>query len=321
MALGDSITKGHASYDTWGYWLSNDLDLAGYSVDFVGSQSSVQSGVPLNPQFDQDHEGYWGWTSGQILAQTLGWAQAAQPDLVLLHLGTNDLAAFVPVSQIIANLTQIITDLRTVNPSVTVLLAQIIPTSQVFAGPQIPGFNAQVVSLGLSLDTPASRVIGVDQFTGFSVANDTWDGIHPNESGGLRIADRWLPVIADQIPGVHLLASNLRGPGSLYVRNLGGPPNHVYFTAISLDPANAGAGLGTGWFGGLHIAPQDVFTQYQIQAAPFVGLLDGRGSSVVVYPIGTFAGPPLDFYAITVALDPSNGNITEVSAPRVFHVQ
>ena len=320
MPLGDSITKGHAGYTTWRFWLWNDLLDAGYNVDFVGSQTAVQSGAPGNPNFDLDHEGYWGWTSGQVVPQVLGWAQAAQPDVVTLHLGTNDLAALIPINQVIGNISQIILNLRSVNPNVTVLLAQIIPTSQIFASGQIPAFNAQVLALAQTMSTSSSAIIAVDHFTGFSVAADTWDGIHPNESGGERMAANWLLALTNHLPGLHLMVSTKRGPNSLQVRNLGGPAGDWYLTVVTTDAANAGAGFGTGWFGGLHIAPQDVLAQYQTQAPPFFGMLDSKGASLVNYPPGTFPSGPLMFYAIGVALSPNQSVITGSTLPRAFQL-
>jgi acyl-CoA thioesterase I len=36
-----------------------------------------------------------------------------------------------------------------------------------------------------------SPVFLVDQFSGFNAEKDTYDGVHPNQSGEQKIADRW----------------------------------------------------------------------------------------------------------------------------------
>jgi len=46
--------------------------------------------------FDQDHEGHWGWRTDEILNGRLAagslteWLDYYTPDVVLIHLGTND---------------------------------------------------------------------------------------------------------------------------------------------------------------------------------------------------------------------------------------
>jgi acyl-CoA thioesterase-1 len=35
----------------------------------------------------------------------------------------------------------------------------------------------------------------VDQWTGFNTTTDTGDGVHPNDSGIRKIADRWYPAL------------------------------------------------------------------------------------------------------------------------------
>ncbi|MGW5399686.1 GDSL-type esterase/lipase family protein [Streptomyces sp. NPDC003952] len=87
MPLGDSITAGEGSSGRAGYraplW---DLIMAqsGYTPDFVGSGSS---GTTPDP----DNEGHSGYTIKNIRDGIDRWQAAAAPDVVLLHLGINDL--------------------------------------------------------------------------------------------------------------------------------------------------------------------------------------------------------------------------------------
>jgi cellulase/cellobiase CelA1 len=41
----------------------------------------------------------------------------------------------------------------------------------------------------------------VDQWTGFSAATDTFDGVHPVDSGFRKMADRWYPAVAAAVGG------------------------------------------------------------------------------------------------------------------------
>ena len=97
MPLGDSITKGFNNSITnnnfqVGYRQDLNLDLinGGYDVDFVGG---LQSGQLATPIFDFDHEGNGGWTADQVAAEIFNWLVATPADVVLLHIGTNDLTA------------------------------------------------------------------------------------------------------------------------------------------------------------------------------------------------------------------------------------
>jgi acyl-CoA thioesterase I len=190
MPLGDSITGARAGAASYRYWLAKDLEAAHVPFDFVGSQHGVYGGSPRFEDFDQDHEGHWGWTTGQVLEHIDEWAAAARPDVVLLHLGTNDVVrdpAMIP-----GNLTAIIGSLRKVNPRVAVLLARLIP----MRGADQLGSAEQSIERVASAQTRAeSPVVVVRQDEGFDVETDTYDGIHPNESGEKKMAKRWFEAI------------------------------------------------------------------------------------------------------------------------------
>ena len=69
-------------------------------------------------------------------------------------------------------------------------IAQVIPSTQ----PQfseIPELNSEIAALATRLDTETSRVVAVDQWTGFDPEMHTYDGTHPNEIGERKLANRW----------------------------------------------------------------------------------------------------------------------------------
>jgi acyl-CoA thioesterase I len=95
---------------------------------------------------------------------------------------------------------------RAANPSVTILAAQIIPMNVTEAtcggcscaacATAVPALNARIVSWAASLSTASSAVRVVDQFTGFDATLDNRDGVHPNDLGARKIADRWYEALA-----------------------------------------------------------------------------------------------------------------------------
>ncbi len=195
MPLGDSITQaidGRASYR---YWLWKDLDSKGYNFDFVGGQRGAHSGSNFPNDFDLDHEGHWSWSSSNILSNASGYAAAHVPDIVLLHIGTNDMFRGGSIDQTLNNIALIIDAFRTVNPSVVTLLASVIPSDR--SSDRIAAFSSAIAMNYQSLGTDSSPVVLVDQNQGFFVSSDTYDGIHPNASGEQKMARRWAAALED----------------------------------------------------------------------------------------------------------------------------
>ena len=193
MPLGDSITESTTGLSSYRYYLWHLLVSNGYHVDFVGSEHGVGGGPPANSDFDKDHEGHSGWRADEILSHIQAWAAAASPDVVLLHIGTNDLRQGQSVASTVTDIGGIIETLRTVNPRIRILVAQLIPR----AGDSfISSLNAALPALAAAKDRPQSPIVLVDQYTGFDPSSMTYDGTHPNDIGDSRMAERWFGKLA-----------------------------------------------------------------------------------------------------------------------------
>jgi lysophospholipase L1-like esterase len=208
MPLGDSITQSTTGLASYRYYLWHLLLRNGYQVDFVGSEHGVGGGPPAHSDFDMDHEGHSGWRADQIATHVHAWAAAASPDVVLLHIGTNDLWQRQSVASTVTDIGDIIDTLRTVNPRIRILLAQLIAqTGDSF----ISSLNAALPALAAGKNRPESPIILVDQFTGFDPSSMTYDGTHPNDAGDSRMADRWYEKLAPALDA--LLAGAARAGG------------------------------------------------------------------------------------------------------------
>jgi lysophospholipase L1-like esterase len=200
LPLGDSITEGWGdnSRVSYRFWLGKKLQLAGYDFDFVGGRTGINSNPPIYSDWDQHHEGHSGWFAEQVAAQATSYASSSQADIVLLHIGTNDIANGQSVSSTITDIGNIIDNLRVARPNVTILLAKIIP----LAGfpTQINQLNTQIGTLATAKNTPASPVSTVDQHTGFSVTLDTFDGIHPISRGERKMSNKWYAALTTILP-------------------------------------------------------------------------------------------------------------------------
>lgn len=194
MPLGDSITQGDKNYNSYRRLLWKQLYNEGYNFDFVGSTQQNFMGAPPVSDFDLDHEGHWGRRVDQILENIGGWVRTTQPDIVLIHLGTNDIIQGQSVESTIAELKELIYKIRNINPRIKILIAQIIPCGE---KAQVRQLNAVIAQLASQTNSSESPVISVDQFSGFNptLNVDTYDGCHPNESGEKKMASRWFTAL------------------------------------------------------------------------------------------------------------------------------
>ncbi len=198
MPLGDSITQGAANVASYRRPLWKMLKKTNARLDFVGSmRKNHQQAWLAHSDFDRDHEGHWGWRADEVLAKINGWAGQAVPDIVLLHLGTNDIFQKKKNEDTVEELKQIIIILRKHNPRVKIFLAQLIPVRNRTANVQVKKLNELLPDLAQSITTDDSPVHIVNQYEGFDAFKDTDDGVHPNEFGIAKMAQRWQEVLAD----------------------------------------------------------------------------------------------------------------------------
>lgn len=195
MPLGDSITQGNRTYPSYRRPLWHALQQAHYPVNFVGGKMLNKAGLAPYLDFDLDHQGHWGWTTVMLLPEIREWALRHQPDIVLLHAGTNDCFGGMPVEGIRDNLGRIIDQLRGANPRVKVVLAQLIPSAPPYAdlNERITALNKLLPALAREKTTDQSPIVIVDHNTGFSreAGVDLHDGLHPNDQGQAKMAARW----------------------------------------------------------------------------------------------------------------------------------
>jgi lysophospholipase L1-like esterase len=200
MPLGDSIT---GSPGCWRALLWNRLQAAGHTnIDFVGTLPTQGCGVA----HDGDNEGHGGILGTNIAGQNLlpPWLAATDPDIVLMHLGTNDVWSNLSPATILAAYGKMVDQMRVQNPRMKVLVAQIIPMNPSncsdCAG-RVVALNQAIPAWAASKSTAESPVVVVDQFTGFNPATDTGDGVHPNDAGTQKMSDRWYPALAAALSG------------------------------------------------------------------------------------------------------------------------
>lgn len=233
MALGDSIT---GSPGCWRALLWKHLQDTGYTdVDFVGSLPAPGCGFT----YDGENEGHGGILATNIVRdnQLPDWLSSARPDIVLMHLGTNDVWNNIPAQTILNAYTTMLGQMRASNPAVELVVAKIIPMNPsgcAACGQRVVDLNNAIPGWAQANSTTASPITVVDQWTGFSTAADTTDGVHPNTTTGIqKIESRWYPAVVAALGGGSTPAVGLHVDGTRVVEADGTPfvmrgVNHAY---------------------------------------------------------------------------------------------
>lgn len=176
----------------------------GTTFDFVGSQ---QSGPTTN--FDADHQGTPGVTTATVASNIYNQLVVNPADIVLLHLGTNDVAGNISTTAAVANTEIILNKIdefeAATNRSITVIIARIINQQPYDA--KTTAFNDELeamVNIRLSSNTPDQLVlIDMENGAGINYQTDMYDYLHPNVAGYTKMGDLWYaalkPVLDNKI--------------------------------------------------------------------------------------------------------------------------
>ncbi|MGW1176413.1 GDSL-type esterase/lipase family protein [Kitasatospora sp. NPDC002543] len=192
LPLGDSITYGRNSCTGNGYRgpLQNLVTAEGrFAIDYVGSQ---QNGVMADPA----NEGHPGYTVDQISDNIDGWLAATHPDVVLLHIGANDLNQYAGGSDTAAKAERLVNRIFADQPGVTVIMQGLVPTMSGMNSPMpdmarnIPDYNAALQRLEATEQqagrhfryVAAPALVPAGQGTATEPAQMS-DGLHPNDAG------------------------------------------------------------------------------------------------------------------------------------------
>ncbi len=204
MPLGNSITQGVlGSSDDTGYRRALYLLLtaAGYSINFVGSQST---GIPAD--FDRDHEGHSGWRADQIRDNLSGWLTTNPADLILLHIGTNDISQGQTVGSTTTEVGQILDGIDAKSTATVVFLALIINRNDGYSS-ATSSFNAALQALANTRIANGDLIVVVNQEAALTYPSDLDDAVHPNNAGYAKMAQCWFTALSEYLHPVPTLSS------------------------------------------------------------------------------------------------------------------
>lgn len=208
MPLGDSLTQGEGSgiFDEdfqvayrealWGF-----LDAAGYNVDLVGSQDMGSEVFD-----DSQHEGVGGRKTDETRDGIYNWLVAYPAEIILLHIGTNNIGFSLDLNDVTAEVYQILDEIARYESDysvdITVILALIINRKDYTCGSdsETTTFNNLVNDMAMDRIAVGDRIEIVDMECGAgidyrdeTVGGDMYSGndLHPVESGYIKMADLW----------------------------------------------------------------------------------------------------------------------------------
>ena len=240
MPLGDSITAGYTDPSTWnfpfnyGYRapLATAMLASGipfhfvgsgpdpfYTTDSTGTATSTQwpdgditkggTVFPVtelrDPAIDQGaNRGYSGWSIAMVDPNIARWMASDDPDVVLLHLGTNGIVGGgISPTDLGGQLSSLVGKIYTAKPTVKVIVAQIIPFTTYHA--EIVAYNDYIrdtlVPFYQAQDRDISTVSMYNAFLTNPADNTAIDvtkfgsAAHPAASGYQAMANTWLPAI------------------------------------------------------------------------------------------------------------------------------
>jgi lysophospholipase L1-like esterase len=194
MPLGDSITDGFTVAGAYRIKLWSNIINNGYAADFVGSLSNGPASLG-----DKNHEGHSGWRIDQIDTNINAWMDTYKPQIVLLHIGTNDIAQNYNLANAPNRVGALIDKICAKLPAGGKLyVAKIIPLSTADWNQKVNSFNLQVAGIVQTKANQGKPVYNVDMYSALTTA-DLADGVHPNLTGYNKMGDVWFSAIRDEL--------------------------------------------------------------------------------------------------------------------------
>ena len=204
LPFGDSITRGAKSSDDGGYRAPlYKLILAGrQKATFTGSQAHGPAQIS-GQAFPRNHEGHAGWTIDpgyNMLSSSYSGisklvpspALDANPNIILLMIGTNDL--FARDTANMATRLEVLVDKVAENaPKALIVLAQLTPLGH--DDPNLTAYNAKIPGIVQAHAAKGQHIIGVDMSK--LPTSQLADGTHPTDQGYAYMANIWYAAIKD----------------------------------------------------------------------------------------------------------------------------
>lgn len=242
LPLGASIVYGLKSTDGNGFRnaLRNKLISNGNpAVDFIGSNH-------CGTMADNECEGWPGYTIAQVAAKA-ELSIPSQPNLVLLHVGTNDAVQNLDIQHAGDRLGNLIDRLFDAIPGVTIIASTLLPNAIPKTQANVNIYNRKIPDVVQSRQANGKHIIYVGfSSSNFGLSDLSSDGTHPTDAGYLKMSEVWYQGIV-AIKGRGWLSNHERGISNAAIRGSNDTrdtaPGIVPSTTVR--PMDPQVGLGT----------------------------------------------------------------------------
>lgn len=236
MPLGDSITIG--MHGTGADWRANKSLRGGYRARLgevlaeAGARfTTVGSSEAIDPREQlpcRAHEGHGGWcvTGGagrcradrHVVGGDAGidrlvarWLGEHQPDVVLLHIGTNDVGAGRSLDALAADYAALVDELFRARPDLVLFVSSL----HIARRPDVNGaFNERLRAIVSAAASAGRRAVFVDTYAGAPepVTGVDANGLHPSLATYEVMGERWACALLVEVPELTRLAELTTGP-------------------------------------------------------------------------------------------------------------
>ncbi|EPE08332.1 carbohydrate esterase family 3 protein [Ophiostoma piceae UAMH 11346] len=188
MPFGASITYGLTSPDGNGYrkGLRQALRYLGWKVNMVG-------GVTSGNMNDNDNVGWPGFRVDQMMSQAEIQIPQWLPNVILINCGTNDAVQNTAIDTISGRMENLINYMWKTVPDAVIVLSSLLTQEPNPAG--IESINKQYRALVSRLQRSGKKIVLAELDDGWIPLSELVDGIHPTESGYLKMASRFFQAI------------------------------------------------------------------------------------------------------------------------------
>jgi lysophospholipase L1-like esterase len=195
MPVGDSITYGSPVPGGYRWPLYQLLTDAGYNAHFVGTQN----GNATNGQTEVWHEGHGGWRIHEIDGIIAGvFGQIADPDVLLLLIGTNDFGTNYDVNNATNRLDALIGKITALRPYCKLIVANLTVRGEPYNTNIQTNFNNSVPGIVAKHAALGEQVYFTDLYSAVPLS-DFPDQLHPGSAGYQKMATNWFQALTNVI--------------------------------------------------------------------------------------------------------------------------
>lgn len=211
MPVGDALTQGSSGDHTWRYHLWSHLEESGVDFSFVGPHDDMYSlegdthgdRSYAEPDFDTDHAARWGQSVDDMADGIAEVASEHEPHYLLVMAGSEDLLSGDDPDQVLEGIGETVSTVRVALEKARFVVGELPHVEGTgddeAVNARIDRFNMGLVDLGEQLSSEDSPVVVAQVAKDYVPEYDSWDEVHPNTRGEVKIAAAFADALAEPL--------------------------------------------------------------------------------------------------------------------------